>query len=364
MRMNRHLGLPSGQQARDRLARSHSPHAVARGSPCAQLSVLGFMVFIAAALARLLPLLIVAAGCSDGDTAAYSSIAIGQQGNAVAMIKSTKTGSAVLVFSRDATTRPRELAIPDVPIGVAFSHTADQLIVSTASADRRTSSTHWRQLIEFSIRENKVIRQIDSSPEALSSAIATDAGSFVYLRGIDRGLSGRPSAIWVLRESDGSVKPLSETEYGYRFAPSFIQGLGLIFMYVSEESARSKKTLVLVPFRRESQLPKWISEAVGETTESFGCDRAGVVCYRVNRSSARHGSFEHRLDVLAVDRQCRLDIEYDWVETISISTDGSTLAAVVAKSPRNADSIAKARLLILDLGKNKCRPSVVEHLLL
>jgi len=301
-------------------------------------------------------LLGLSSGCVSGQPSTYSSISVSDNGASIATVKHSASGSVVLVLHRGAVT---ELPVQGVPIGVAFSHAPDRVVVSVADPQLK-GQPNWRRLLEYSLATNAVTQEIASSSVALSSAIPDDDAGFIYLKGVTRTKSSRPSSIWVRQQKDGTVTSLSDTEYGYRFSPSLVRST-LIFLYVDEEASTARAALTSLPTSSSAQLPSWIPAAITRDTEAFGCDRRGTVCYRTDRYGARHGGFAHRLHVITADRTCHLPLRYDWVETVSISRSGTTISAVVRQGPRSRTAANQARVVTFRQSADLCNPAMTEY---
>lgn len=198
------------------------------------------------------------------------------------------------------------------------------------------------------------LHALSTSSIFLASPRETSKGEVVFLRGTQTLGNKRLVAQWTTAREGNAISELPGKDYGYRMNPTVLEGKGLVMLNSEGIGSSASNVVDYVPFGKSTERPRLPGADVGRRTIGFGCDSGGIVCYRLESTDAPGRSFfHHRLSLHWNGMSCDVKTGNDWIDAISLSSDGSHIA-FVGTTFNDKRTIIDRSLVVLQVSNTNC----------
>lgn len=291
--------------------------------------------------------------CTDAAPSVRHSISIADGGRTLVVLERNDTGHTVHLHDDAGRATPMPELSLSRPLEVSLSPDGGCLLFVTRSTGATQEPAEW-VLWRKRLSSDDAPRALIASPIFLASPVETGEGEVAFLRGTQRLGGGRVSAQWVALREGTPARVLSNKPYGYRMGPTVLGDLGLVLLNSEGVGSAAAQIVDFVPFAEATRRPDLPGDDVGKRTVGFGCDRRGLVCYRLDNTDAPGRSFyHHRLALHRKGSACDANTGHDWIDTVALSRDGGHLA-LIGTTFDDKRNIVDRRLLVFRVSEATC----------
>lgn len=291
--------------------------------------------------------------CADTIEPTFRSMSISRNGQVIAFLERRDPEFAIHIYDAAGNSRVvRDLPTPQ-PLEISLTPDGKNLLFVTRSLDARRESNEWT-LWRMNTLDGGDLHALSTSPIFLASPRETSNGEVVFLRGTQTLGNKRLIAQWTTLREGNANSALSSKDYGYRMNPTVLEGKGLVMLNLDGIGSSASEVVDFVPLDESIERPRLPGDDVSKKTVGFGCDSGGIVCYRLeNVDAPGRPFFHHRLSLHWKGMRCDVKIGHDWIDAVSLSSDGNHVA-FVGTTFNDKRTIVDRNLVVLQVSSTAC----------
>ena len=283
------------------------------------------------------------------------SLSISPDGSRVLFIAELEAGNKL--FSIDLKTvdpLPQQLAVDGNPIEVVAGEGQSFAVVTRRGPRNKQTQREHYTLAEYSSNASEPPQTIVESDIFIGSLAYMSDSTYVFQLGVDVLMSGRSVSQFYSKGLEGSLKRLSEKEYGYKVGASITRN-NLIFLS-GKEDQKGNYVPDVIPLDQSADVSSLLNMHISPQLASLACNRSGELCYSKYRYTAKgEGKFSHQLVFSNGVAICKPDIPYKWIEFDRMSQSGNAIAFLTTNDGKAATiGSGRRKVIVLKPDMSTC----------